>query len=362
MTATTADSTAPGSRDDPDLAERDRLLADARAAEADGRLLDAVAGFTAAVRIKRSAKIERRLVRMRHDAFELLPTEPGLASWPPQVPDRFPDVDGVPEVHASELDGELLASAITHHGVILVRGVIPPKQAKAFSRTVDRALGAYDERLSGVPVEETTPWCALFRPNAKHAEYDIPGERHWLRDQGSMYTADSPRALFDLLDFFSSAGLPDTLAGYLGERPALSVKKCSLRRVPPDTGTSWHQDGAFLGTSIRTCNVWVTLTACGGDATTPALDVVPRRMPAVLPTGTPDATFSWSVGDDVAAEAIGDAPIVRPVCEPGDAMLFDELLLHRTGIGPGLDTPRHTIETWFFAPSHYPVDQIPIMF
>ena len=177
-----------------------------------------------------------------------------------------------------------------------------------------------------------------------------------------MYTADSPRALYELLDFFSRAGLREVLTGYLGERPALSLKKCSLRRVPADTGTSWHQDGAFLGTDIRTVNVWVTLTGCGGHYTAPALDVVPRRMAGVLPTGTPDATFSWSIGDDVAAEAIGDAPIVRPVCEPGDAMLFDEVMLHRTGIGPGLDTPRYAIETWFFAPSHYPVDQIPITF
>ena len=28
-------------------------------------------------------------------------------------------------------------------------------------------------------------------------------------------------------------------------------------------------------------------------------------------------------------------PIVRPIFEPGDALFFDELFLHQTGVGPG---------------------------
>ena len=35
-----------------------------------------------------------------------------------------------------------------------------------------------------------------------------------------------------------------------------------------------------------------------------------------------------------AEEAAGDAPIVRPIFEPGDALFFDELFLHQTGVGP----------------------------
>ncbi len=43
-------------------------------------------------------------------------------------------------------------------------------------------------------------------------------------------------------------------------------------------------------------------------------------------------------------------------------MLFDELLLHRTGVSPGMTRDRYTIESWFFAPSAYPDAQIPILF
>ena len=37
------------------------------------------------------------------------------------------------------------------------------------------------------------------------------------------------------------------LTDYLGERPILSANKCTLRRVPVEANTDWHQDGAFLG-------------------------------------------------------------------------------------------------------------------
>ena len=63
----------------------------------------------------------------------------------------------------------------------------------------------------------------------------------------------------------------------MGERPALSVKKSTLRRVPVDTQTDWHQDGAFIGEDIRTCNGWIALTDCGGDP--PGVELVPPRVP-----------------------------------------------------------------------------------
>ena len=51
-----------------------------------------------------------------------------------------------------------------------------------------------------------------------------------------------------------------------------------------------------------------------------------------------------------------------PIFEPGDALLFDDFFLHQTGVSPGMTQQRYAIETWFFAPSTYPHDQIPILF
>jgi hypothetical protein len=43
-------------------------------------------------------------------------------------------------------------------------------------------------------------------------------------------------------------------------------------------------------------------------------------------------------------------------------MFFDERFLHRTAASPTMTRPRYGIESWFFAPSHYPHDQVPLVF
>jgi hypothetical protein len=150
------------------------------------------------------------------------------------------------------------------------------------------------------------------------------------------------------------------IAGYLGERPALAVDKCTLRKVPLDTSTDWHQDGAFLGSGIRTVNLWVALTRCGEDA--PGLDIVPARLDGIVETGTEGATFQWSVGQGVVDKVATAAPVRRPVFEPGDALFFDDLFLHRTAIDAAMTHERHAIESWFFAPSVYPEKYVPMVF
>ncbi|HEY6416306.1 MAG TPA: hypothetical protein VIX41_08715, partial [Acidimicrobiales bacterium] len=72
--------------------------------------------------------------------------------------------------------------------------------------------------------------------------------------------------LFELLEVLDETGIGALVAGYLGERPALSANKCTLRRVPPDASTNWHQDGAFLGRHVTTLNLWLALSPCGTDA------------------------------------------------------------------------------------------------
>jgi len=48
------------------------------------------------------------------------------------------------------------------------------------------------------------------------------------------------------------------------------------------------------------------------------------------------------------------------VFAPGDALLFDELLLHRTAaLARAQD--RYAIESWFFAPSSYPDNHVPVV-
>ena len=94
----------------------------------------------------------------------------------------------------------------------------------------------------------------------------------------------------------------------------ISVQKCTLRRVDPDAGRGWHQDGAFMG-DVRALNVWLSLSRCGDEA--PGMDIVPRRLDHIVPTGTEGAIFEWSVSPQVAEEAAGDVGRPAPDLRAG---------------------------------------------
>ena len=163
-----------------------------------------------------------------------------------------------------------------------------------------------------------------------------------------------------LMELVDDTGVGALVTEYLGERPQLSANKCTLRRVPLTTNVGWHQDGAFLGETVRTVNLWLALGHCG--TTAPGMDIVPRRIDRVVETGSGDALFDWSVSTDVVREVAGDAGVVRPEFGPGDALLFDHLFLHSTCVEPDMTQERHAMETWFFAPSAYPDGQIPLLY
>jgi hypothetical protein len=170
--------------------------------------------------------------------------------------------------------------------------------------------------------------------------------------------------MFELLD---GAGLPAVIGGYLGERPLVSAEKCTLRQTTPDLETGWHQDGKFLG-EVKAMNLWLALSHCGDVA--PGLEFVPRRFDSVQKTepvwvenhgGTGEGRMvDLGVQPELVAELAGPDGISRPIFEPGDALLFDELCLHSTATDPGMTETRYAIESWFFAPSAFPGDYIPV--
>jgi hypothetical protein len=322
------------------------------------RALDAIGILTAANRLQPDPEVERRLVELRHEAFQEL-TFDGLRNEPaPQVPVSEPDPDeGLPVMAAADMRADSVRQGIMRHGAVHVRGVLSPDDVATMTDGIDRAIAAHDAHMEGgKPLEETNPWWYRFQPGRG---YTVGGTRHWVRTSGGVWTLDSPRNLFNLLEIFERSGIRSLVADYLGERPALSLNKSTLRRVPLDAGGEWHQDGAFMGQGIDTLNVWVALTDCGVDA--PGLEVVPKRFDHIVETGTLGTWFEWAVAPNKVEEERGAIPTVRPVFEAGDVMVFDEMFLHRTYITEAMQQERYAIETWFFAPSTYPDDQIPVV-
>ena len=332
----------------------DALIAELETRVQSGDALSAIRQATTRNRAAPDGRLERKLADWRHRAFAMLPPARPRPDWPPAYPDPFPGLIGVPEIPAAALTTEMLGGAILHHGSLLVRGLLPSAVADALRTNVDLALAARDEKLAGAAEDTTLPW---------YAEVDagkIADSRPWTWDCGAIWTADSPRNLSTLIDLFETTGIVDIIAGYFGERPALSIGKSTLRRVPTTAGTDWHQDGSFLGEQVRSVNLWLALSPCGQDAA--GLDVVGRRLPYVMQCHTHGAVFDWACGPGlVEILARGGAPVVSPLFEPGDALLFDHLMLHRTGIRPGMTQERWALENWFFAPSSYPMDQEPLV-
>ena len=345
---------ARAARLDPKQSPASRALAIAEALANEGSYHHAVLYGLAANRGQRDAMLEYRLVEWRRLAFDPKGSYRGRPDWPPAVVDHFAGVRGQPEIAAKDLTSELLTSAIVHHGGLIVRGLIPADEAARLADGIDRATAACQAHMAGAPLEQTLPW---YAPLPLDFDPSLDIGRSMGRQNGSIWAVDSPRMLFDLIELYDRCGIVRLLSEHLGERPVLSVAKFTLRHIPPTIGSDWHQDGAFLGGDIRAVNLWLSLSHCGDDA--PGLDIVGRRIPYVVETGTHGAAFDWSVGPERAVIEAQGAPIVTPIFEAGDAMLFDHLLLHRTGVRPGMTKDRRAVESWFFAPSTYPVDRGP---
>jgi hypothetical protein len=166
--------------------------------------------------------------------------------------------------------------------------------------------------------------------------------------------------MFELLELYERLGLTGVIAGYLRESLMLSIGKTTLRRIEPVKQHDWHQDGAFLGADVRTVNVWLSLSDCGEDA--PGLDIVAQRLPGVVQTGSQGARLSWTVGHGLVEDLVREgASIASPIFRPGDALLFDQLMLHRTRVCPEMTKTRWAIESWFFTPSTFPLEQGPLL-
>ena len=301
---------------------------------------------------------ERRLLKLRHRAGISLQHHAGAAPHFPEPDfDALPG-DGLPEVTGDQLTPEILRAAIQRNGALLIRGLINPSEAGTLVEEIDKAFDARDKRDAG---QERPP--AYYEEFGPDPPYEL-AERVWVTDASGLWLADSPKLMFDFARTLERTGLREVATGYLGERPTISINKCTLRKVDPDvvkghTGISWHQDGAFLG-DVRALNVWLTLSHCGDTA--PGLDIVPKRIDHVVPAGTEGAAFDWSVSPAVVDEVSEGTPVQRPIFEPGDVMLFDELFLHATGADIDMPNTRYAIESWFFGPSKFPEGYAPVAF
>jgi Phytanoyl-CoA dioxygenase (PhyH) len=314
-----------------------------------GELLAAIEELTRANRRRPKRKAERRLLALRHHAgAHVLDESPSDPEFVAPATDLASGGDGLPDIAAADLTPELIRAGILRDGCLLVRGLVDRAAALSFAEQIDRAFA---ERVREDGPDEG--YYEEFHPDERFNEV----ERSWIAHGGGLLAADSPLLAFQMMELFDQAGLSELVQGYLGEPAVISVDKTTLRKAEPSVGGAWHQDGAFMG-PVRSLNLWLSLSRCGDEA--PGLDLVPRRLDGLVTTRTDEAMLDFQVSQRAAEEAAGDKPIVRPIFEPGDALFFDELFLHKTGSEPSMPKPRYAVENWFFAGSSFPADYAPI--
>lgn len=337
------------------LVEADRLVGA-------GRHDDAVDLLATANRLERDPRLDLRLLDLRLSAAAARSAGPGRSPWPPVIPDPFPEVtDRLPEIAAADLDDHVLGGAVAHHGCLIVRDVFDADQVARGIETIDRVEARRDGNgrvdTSEVDDPDAQAW---FRPVVTDTQLETAVERQMVARQGGTWLADSPAAAGRVLDQLTSVGVVDAIGRHLGERPYISLQKSTLRlSAPVWNWVAWHQDGSFLDPEVRTMNVWVALTACGGDLPTPGMEIIPRRFDEIL-----EVDPAWSkhaIPFETIDELLEETPSVIPEFGPGDALMFDEHCVHRTHLPQEMDRPRYALECWFFAPSHQSSNYTPLL-
>ena len=293
---------------------------------------------------------ERRAKRVATGVEMLSAAAPAGFPEPDSV---LPDVgpSRVPEVAREELTPGVLRASILEYGCLLVRGLLDRERATSMAAEIERAFSVREDLPAGESDAD-----GYYDELQVEPPFVIVG-RPFVGDSGGLFAADSPRVMFQMLDCFEEAGLTPVIEGYLGEPPVVSAEKCTLRRTTADLPKAWHQDGKFMG-DVRAVNLWLSLSHCGDVA--PGLDIVPRRIEEIHETGGEGTIIDIEVPQAKAEELAGPEGVSRPIFEPGDALLFDDLFLHSTGSDPSMTETRYAIESWFFAPSAFPGSYVPI--
>ena len=234
-------------------------------------------------------------------------------------------------------------------GFLLVRELIDTDTALSFAREIDRAFAERERHEQGA--RSDAAYYEAFRPQER---FGAVAGREWIKEGGGVLAVDAPQLCFEMMELFGAAGVPDLVAGYLGEPPLISAHKTTLRKAEPtspERGTRMVHSWARFVRSTCGC-------PCRAVATNPRVSTSfrgasiarhRRRILARLRRLAGEGRGGrWPRRDSQAD------------LRAGRRVFFDELFLHQTGSDPSMPKPRFAIESWFFGGSAFPTDYAPV--
>ncbi len=257
----------------------------------------------------------------------------------------------MPACALGEVTPAIIKAAFKACGLLYVPGALDSAEVEQMRDAIEAAHNTMEK-------QDAPQWYDRPKLPTKEAAMKLAAARRWANEVGGCLAVDSPRAMYQILDMLERHGIQQLAQDYLGERPVMSAGKFMLWRVPGEgPSAGWHQDGRFLGDDLASLNVWTALTDCGPEEA-PGMDLVLDYLDHYI---MPDeeSHFDWSVSD-AQVEAM-NVPVVTPNFKAGDMLMFDNWLLHRTCRRPGMTRTRYAIESWFFAPSRFPVGRTALL-
>ncbi|HNL92356.1 MAG TPA: phytanoyl-CoA dioxygenase family protein [Pseudomonadales bacterium] len=327
-----------------------------------GQWQEAIALLSEQNRLHADVALEKQLIDLRVQGFHHTQWPVPTTVFPPAIDAKLSlnTAATIPEIAATQLDAQILNKTVQQQGSLLVRNLVPSSMLEILRHNIEQAVTTRNQRAAGEVIDSNNPYYSPSQYLNTHHKLGVG--RKFIAETGGVWAADSPRGLFDVMELYRQLQLKKLLTDYFGETPCVSVKKWVLRRVDPIAGEAdWHQDGAFMGKDVRSMNLWIALTDCGGDSINPGIDIVPRRFDNIVQTGTDGARFDWTVGPAYVEKNFSDTPWLRPAFKAGDALFFDHMNLHRTAWSPSITGRRYAIECWFFAASASAQNQIPML-
>lgn len=327
------------------------LDAVARAANEAGNSVMALRQLVAANRLAPDTDREILIQNLRVTQDLYGPRTPAPLGEPPA---SLSYEQGMPACVLSEITPEIVRAAFAASGCLYVPNALDTETTGALREAVEEAQNA-------CRTEQPDPrWYRQPKLPTLKQVFDVAGARKFAHNSGGCLATDSPRAMFLILDMFERSGVTALVRNYLGEEPVLSASKFMLWRVSAGPEAGWHQDGRFLGKGmdIASLNVWTALTDCGESA--PGMELV-LDYPDHYIMAAPDSAFDWAVSNSQVDEMRKRVPVVIPRFRAGDMLMFDQWLLHRTSRRPDMPDTRYAIESWFFAPSVFPVGRTALL-
>ncbi|MDX2103063.1 MAG: phytanoyl-CoA dioxygenase family protein [Alphaproteobacteria bacterium] len=297
----------------------------------------AEAGYTNALNMRMLAVQERLRGSQGRLAERHLPGKmPPAAGFPPELP--------IFQASTARLDDML--EAMDKYGCLVIRNLMPRETALQLQDIVRRTYEDCDRALADITAGKA-PVSSEFFLATDFTKSDVGTPM--FREFGSILMMEAPAATNEFLYNLKKTRAIDLARRYLGSEPYVGVGKSSVRRseISSKVKRVFHQDATFFGgIGTATINFWVALSDAGIDR--PGVQILPHKLDRELVRGQAGTFVGWEIFEETIADLFGLDKLWAPAVEPGDAIVFDQMNVHRTYLTPGMTQDRFAVECWLF--------------